>query len=71
MNRVTGIVLAVIGLVLLIWGLNEADSLASRISKFFTGSPTDHAVWMILVGVAALAGGVAMAALGGKSRNAL
>jgi hypothetical protein len=69
MNRIAGIILAAVGLVLLIWGLNEADSLASRISKFFTGSPTDHAIWMMLVGVAALAGGIAMAALGGRSRD--
>ena len=44
----------VLGLVvvLLIWGISTADSSASEISEFFTGSPTDKA--MVLAHKAAI-----------------
>jgi hypothetical protein len=38
--------------------VTEADSFASDVSEFFTGSPTDRAIWLI-------AGGAAATALGG------
>jgi len=38
------------GIVLLIFGFNASNSLGSDISRFFTGSPTDRAVWMIAGG---------------------
>lgn len=37
MNRLIGIVLVVVGVVLFITGLNAADSVADRMSNFFTG----------------------------------
>jgi len=38
------------GVVLLIFGISAADSLSSDISRFFTDSPTDKAIWMLVVG---------------------
>ena len=35
------------GIVLLIFGMNASNSLGSDLSRLFTGSPTDRAVWMI------------------------
>jgi hypothetical protein len=63
MQRYLGIGVAVIGVVLLVMGINEADSIASRFSKFFTNSPTDRAVWLIIGGLAAIVvgGGLALA----------
>jgi len=51
MNRIVGIVLLVAGVVLLVLGLNASDSLASDFSRFFTGSPTDKAIWLLIAGV--------------------
>lgn len=61
--RPIGIVLSVIGAVLLILGFSAADSLASDISEFFTGNPTDRAIWLLIAGAASLAGGLVMLAL--------
>ncbi len=43
--------------VLIISGFNATKSFSSDISRFFTGFPTDKAVWVLIGGtVAALAG---------------
>ena len=54
MNNVLGLALFAIGIVLLIFGFNEAHSFGSDVSRFFTGNPTDRAIWMILGGIAAV-----------------
>ena len=54
MPRIVGILLVVVGVVLLIMGINAMDSFSSQVSKFFTGSPTDRAVWLTIGGVAAI-----------------
>jgi len=42
------------GIVLLVIGIRETDSFSSQLSKFFTGSMSDRAIWMILGGVATI-----------------
>jgi drug/metabolite transporter (DMT)-like permease len=56
--RIIGIVLMVVGAILLLMGVNESDSFASELSEFFTGNPTDRAIWLMLGGVAALVVGL-------------
>jgi len=57
MGRIIGIALLVIGVILLIWGANAADSFSSDIKEFFTGNPTDKAMWLFVGGaVAAVVG---------------
>jgi hypothetical protein len=53
MNRIVSLALLAGGVVLLILGINAMDSFGSDVSRFFTGSPTDKAVWMFLGGIAA------------------
>jgi hypothetical protein len=67
MPRIAGIVLLVVGVILLVMGLNEQDSLASHLSKFFTGNPTDRAVWLLIGGVAALITGGCLTFLPGRA----
>ena len=38
------------GVVLAIFGISSSQSLGSDISRFFTGSPTDKAIWMLIGG---------------------
>jgi len=52
MNRALFLAILVIGVVLLVFGISAADSLGSDISRFFSGSPTDEAIWMLIGGVA-------------------
>lgn len=62
-----GLALVAIGIVLLVFGIKESDSLASDISEFFTGNPTDRAVWLLIGGIAGIIGGLAMAFVPGRA----
>jgi len=58
MNRAIAIALLVGGIVLALFGINASDSFSSDVSRFFTGNPTDKAMWMLIGGVAAVAVGL-------------
>ena len=60
MNRIVSIALLAGGVVLVIYGINATNSFSSDVSRFFTGSPTDKAVWMLLGGIAATVTGLAL-----------
>jgi hypothetical protein len=51
MNRILGLALFVVGIVLLLMGVSASESVGSDISRFFTGHPTDKAIWLMLGGV--------------------
>jgi len=40
------------GLLLLIFGINAYNSSSSDISRLFTGSATDHSIWLLVGGAA-------------------
>ena len=52
MNRAVYIALLAVGILLIVFGINASNSLGSSVSRFFNGSPTDKAVWMLIGGVA-------------------
>ena len=52
-----GIVLFIVGIGLLVAGFFASESIASSFSKAFTGEPTDHAIWLMLMGVVAITAG--------------
>ena len=53
MNNIISIPLLVGGVVLMIFGINATNSFSSDVSRFFSGSPTDKAVWMLIGGTVA------------------
>ena len=53
MNKPLSIALLAGGILLIIFGINASNSFGSDISRFFTGSPTDKAIWMLVGGVIA------------------
>ena len=53
MNKIIFIVLLLGGVVLMIFGFQAMNSFSSDVSRFFTGSPTDKAVWMLIGGIIA------------------
>lgn len=53
MNKIISLALLVGGIVLIVIGINATNSFSSDISRFFTGSPTDKAVWMLIPGIVA------------------
>lgn len=53
MNKTISAALLAGGILLLIFGVIAYDSQSSDISRFFTGSATDKAIWMLVGGVVA------------------
>ena len=53
MNKGMSVALLVAGVILLVFGLNAYHSASSDVSRFFTGAPTDKALWLLVCGVVA------------------
>jgi hypothetical protein len=51
MNRPVALALLIIGVILLIYGINAHGSLASNAKEAVTGTPTDKSIWLIVLGV--------------------
>ncbi len=49
----------VLGIVLVIYGVAASDSFSSDVSRFFTGSPTDKTIWLLIGGIVAIIVGLA------------
>src|SRR6185295_18386226 len=64
MNKISFIALLVVGIVLLVLGIIEADSISSSFSRLFTGEPTDKSIWLMLGG-----GLATIVGLGGVTRG--
>ena len=58
MNKPLSLALLAGGILLIIFGVNASNSLGSDVSRFFTGSPTDKAIWMLVGGVVATVAGL-------------
>ena len=69
MNRAVSLALLAGGILLIIFGIMASTSFTSDISRFFTGSPTDKAIWMLIGGVVLSIVGVV--GLNGRARHRL
>jgi len=58
LNRGVFLALLVLGIVLLVLGVIETDSVSSAFSRLFTGEPTDKAIWYLIGGGLAAAAGL-------------
>jgi hypothetical protein len=58
MNLAVSVALLAVGIVLIVFGVNASNSFSSDVSRIFTGSPTNKAVWMLIGGIAAAAIGL-------------
>ena len=66
MNKIIALALLVGGAVLIVFGFTASNSLSSDVSRFFTGSPTDKAIWMLIGGIVAAIVGLTMTLRGSK-----
>ena len=57
MSKILSIALLVVGIVLLVYGLNASDSFSSSVSRAVNGAPTDKTIWLIALGVIGLIAG--------------
>ncbi|TAJ17422.1 MAG: DUF3185 family protein [Planctomycetota bacterium] len=69
MHKGLSIALIAVGIALLILGYRASESLSSDVSKFFTDSPSDKAIWMLIGGGAALLIGLFGLGRGGTRSN--
>jgi hypothetical protein len=53
MNKIVSLALLIGGITLMIYGIKATNSFGSDVSRFFTGSPTDKAIWMLIGGIVA------------------
>lgn len=67
-QRLFGIILLAVGIVLLVLGIRAADSFGSQFKEFFTGSPTDRAIWLTIGGAVGILAGIGLAVLPGRGR---
>lgn len=51
MNRSISIALLIVGVVLLVYGVQASDSFHSSLSRFFTGWPTHKTTWLLIGGL--------------------
>ena len=51
MNKAFCIALAIVGVILLVYGLNANNSFASSVSNTVSGKPTDKTIWLIALGI--------------------
>lgn len=68
MNKSIFIALLIVGIILMVFGISASDSLGSDFSRFFTGSPTNKAIWLLIAGVAATVAGAGGLTFGAKAR---
>jgi len=66
MNKPVSLALLAGGIVLIIFGVSASQSFSSDVSRFFRGSPTDKAIWMLVGGVVATIVGLVGLSRGSK-----
>ena len=55
MNRLMiSLAILAVGVVLVIYGVAASESFSSDVSRFFTGSPTDKTMWLMIGGIVAI-----------------
>lgn len=58
MNRLIPVAILVVGIILVIYGVAASESFSSDVSRFFTGSPTDKTMWLMIGGIVAIGFGL-------------
>ncbi len=66
MNRAIGAAFLVGGIVLLIFGIQAANSFSSNVSRTFNGSPTNQSIWMLVLGAIMVIVGLVASFGGGR-----
>jgi hypothetical protein len=69
-QRILGTVLLVVGVILLIIGMNASHSVSDQVSHTFTGRFTQATTWYIVGGIASALLGVLLMLFGVRGRHA-
>jgi hypothetical protein len=69
-NRILGIVLLVVGIVILAFGMHSSNSLPDQVSNTFTGRFTGTTMWYIIGGTALAVIGLLVSFFGPRGKSA-
>ena len=69
-QRIFGIVLLVVGMIVLVVGMNASHSMADQVSNTFTGRFTQATTWYIMGGIAAALFGLLLVLFGAQGKSA-
>jgi hypothetical protein len=70
-SRALGILMLVVGIILLVFGLNATDSVSDTVSEGVTGRYTDTTMWYLIGGAVLAIGGALMAFFGRRTSRRL
>jgi uncharacterized membrane protein len=68
-NRILGVILLVVGVILLYFGLRATDTLGESIKEGVTGTYTDRTTWFLVGGAVAAVVGALLTFFGGGRRT--
>jgi drug/metabolite transporter (DMT)-like permease len=66
MNRIIGLVVFAVGVVLLVFAYNSSNAPLEELSNTITGRYSDETMWYLVIGIAAVVGGGLLAAFGSR-----
>jgi uncharacterized membrane protein YidH (DUF202 family) len=69
-QRILGIVLLVVGVAIMVMGMNQSHSAGDQITNAVTGHYTDHTTWYIIGGIALGIVGLLMSFFGMRGKDA-
>jgi uncharacterized membrane protein len=69
-QRILGVVLLVVGVAVMVIGLNASHSVGDQVSNTFTGKFTDSTMWYIIGGIAAGLLGLLLTLFGSGGKHA-
>ena len=67
-QRIIGVVALVVGVILLVLGVNASHSMADSVTNTFTGHFTQATTWYIIGGIAAAIFGLLLVLFGGRGK---
>ncbi|HTB79480.1 MAG TPA: DUF3185 family protein [Opitutaceae bacterium] len=61
MSKIPSIAILIVGIILLVYGINAANSVSSSVTQAVSGTPTNKSIWLIVLGaIGILSGGVGL-----------
>jgi LPXTG-motif cell wall-anchored protein len=57
MSKIPSVAFLIIGIILLVYGMDASNSFSSSVSNAVTGSPTNKSIWLIVLGVLGILSG--------------
>lgn len=69
MNKILGIVLLVVGLILLFFAYQSSQSVGDQVTEAVTGRFTDSTTWYLILGAASAVAGVGLLLFGKSARH--